>query len=130
MSVVGGHRKKKKQANRSYKATKQIERTLLISDYYQFIAYISLSFRALHVVSKLSFPSPVVNGCVSVVESNCVGSEVSFRRIRQQKQRAATTRSLFIMETWLHFLLSIIEIVTEIHSQRKSGLSKRKDKGK
>ena len=130
MSVVGGHRKKKKQANPSYKATKQIERTLLISDYYQFIAYISLRFRALHVVSKLSFPSPVVNGCVSVVESNCVGSEVSFRRIRQQKQREATTRSLFIIETWLHFLLSIIEIVTEIRSQRKSGGSKRKNKGK
>ena len=34
MSVVGGQPKKKKHANASYKATKHIESTILISDYY------------------------------------------------------------------------------------------------
>ena len=36
MSVVGGQpkKKRKKPANPSYKATKHIERTFLISDYY------------------------------------------------------------------------------------------------
>ena len=36
MSAVGGQpkKKKKKNANPSYKATKHIERTFLVSDYY------------------------------------------------------------------------------------------------
>ena len=37
MSVAGGQlKKKKKHANPSYKATKHIKRTFLISDYFQF----------------------------------------------------------------------------------------------
>ena len=34
MSVVVGREKKKKHANTTHKATKHIERTFLISDYY------------------------------------------------------------------------------------------------
>ena len=37
MSVVGGQPKKKKHANTSYRATKHIERTFLISDYCQLV---------------------------------------------------------------------------------------------
>lgn len=65
---------------------------------------------------KASF---LVMGVFQLFESSRVRGEVSFKCIRQQKQKTATTRSLFVVETWLHFLLSVIEIATEIYSQIK-----------